>query len=194
MVICCVETTVHYRLSWSKLDHFNQQLNNSVGVLTTGWGQNDHVLSCVCPSAVDRRSWRITGGAARHCLRACTWATWSCARLSSRSERSCPRNSPTSSATPKLGTTATSPGAALFNMERCVQDWKGIISHVCSFREEWQWLQARSCPQNSGETGQDAHAPTHRLQEELRTAIKDLMAHINMSGSQVRVDLCLCSS
>lgn len=37
--------------------------------------------------------------------------------------------------------------------------------------------------------GQDSQTTTHRLQDELRAAIKDLMAHINMPGSQVRVNL-----
>lgn len=76
-------------------------------------------------------------------------------------------------------------------MERCARDWKGITSPVCRFREEWQWLQTLGCLQKSGEMGQDAQATTHRLQDELRTAIKDLMAHINTPGSQVRLGLSL---
>lgn len=67
--------------------------------------------------------------------------------------------------------------------------WKGITSHACRFREEWQWLQTLSCLQESAEMGQDSQTTTHRLQDELRAAIKDLMAHINMPGSQVRVNL-----
>lgn len=67
-----------------------------------------------------------------------------------------------------------------------------MTSRVCCFREEWQWLQTLSCLQKSGEMGQDAQTTTHCLQDELRTAIKELMAHINMPGSQVRVDLSLC--
>ncbi|XP_029703127.1 ankyrin repeat and fibronectin type-III domain-containing protein 1 isoform X3 [Takifugu rubripes] len=55
-------------------------------------------------------------------------------------------------------------------------------SHVS--REEWQCLQTLGCLQEPAETGQDTQPTTHRLQDELRTAIKDLMAHINMPGSQ----------
>lgn len=53
-------------------------------------------------------------------------------------------------------------------------------------------MKTLACLQKSGETGQDTQTATHRLQDELRTAIKDLMAHINLPGSQVRVDLSLC--
>lgn len=62
---------------------------------------------------------------------------------------------------------------------------------MCCFREEWQCLQTLGCLQESAETGQDTQPTTHRLQDELRTAIKDLMAHINMPGSQVRVHVSL---
>lgn len=73
-----------------------------------------------------------------------------------------------------------------------MQGRKGITSHVCCFREEWQWLQTLACLQKSGEMGPDTQPATHRLQDELNTAIKDLMAHINLPGSQVRGDLSLC--
>uniref|UniRef100_H3D5I0 Fibronectin type-III domain-containing protein n=1 Tax=Tetraodon nigroviridis TaxID=99883 RepID=H3D5I0_TETNG len=57
-------------------------------------------------------------------------------------------------------------------------------SHVS--REEWQWLQTLSCLQKSEEMGQEGQTTTHRLQDELRTAIRDLMAHINTPGSQAQ--------
>lgn len=71
---------------------------------------DDHIFFLLRPPAVPRRSWPITGGVGSCCLLACTWATWSCVHLWSRSEHWCPRNSPTSSVTPKFGTTAMCPG------------------------------------------------------------------------------------
>lgn len=73
-----------------------------------------------------------------------------------------------------------------------MQDLKWVMSRVCCFREEWQWLQTLSCLQKPGEMSQGAETATHRLQDELRTAIKELMAHINTPGSQVRAHLSLC--
>lgn len=84
-------------------------------------------LLSLCPPAVPRRSWRITGGAGRCCLQAYTWATSNCVHLWSKSEHWCPRNSPTSSVTPKFGTTATCPGRDYVpqnnNNDTCDVDW-----------------------------------------------------------------------
>lgn len=60
---------------------------------------------------------------------------------------------------------------------------------VCCFREEWQWLQALSSLEESVEMGHEVQSAPHRLLQDLRTAIKDLMAHINVPGNQVRVNL-----
>lgn len=56
------------------------------------------------------------------------------------------------------------------------------------FREEWQWLQALSSLEESSEMDRDAQSAPHRLLQDLRNAIKDLMAHINVPGNQVRVN------
>lgn len=58
---------------------------------------------------------------------------------------------------------------------------------VCCFREEWQWLQALSSLEESVEMDHEVQSAPHRLLQDLRTAIKDLMAHINVPGNQVRV-------
>lgn len=60
------------------------------------------------------------------------------------------------------------------------------------FREEWQWLQALSSLEESVEMDHEVQSAPHHLLKDLRTAIKDLMAHINMPGSQVRITLNLC--
>ncbi|XP_060951586.1 ankyrin repeat and fibronectin type-III domain-containing protein 1 [Limanda limanda] len=53
-------------------------------------------------------------------------------------------------------------------------------------REEWQWLQALSCLEESLEMDQDRQSAPHRLLKELRNAIKGLMAHINVPGNQAQ--------
>ncbi|CAB1443949.1 unnamed protein product, partial [Pleuronectes platessa] len=53
-------------------------------------------------------------------------------------------------------------------------------------REEWQWLQALSCLDESLEMDQDRQSAPHRLLKELRNAIKGLMAHINVPGNQAQ--------
>lgn len=58
---------------------------------------------------------------------------------------------------------------------------------VCCFREEWQWLQALSSLEESVEMDHEVQSAPHRLLQDLRTAIKDLMAHINVPANQVRV-------
>lgn len=58
---------------------------------------------------------------------------------------------------------------------------------VCCFREEWQWLQALSSLEESVEMDHEVQSAPHRLLQDLRTAIKDLMAHINIPANQVRV-------
>jgi len=57
------------------------------------------------------------------------------------------------------------------------------------FREEWQWLQALSSLEEAMEMDQEDQSAPHRLLQDLRGAIKDLMAHINVPGNQVRVHL-----
>lgn len=54
------------------------------------------------------------------------------------------------------------------------------------FREEWQWLQALSSLDESLEMDNDVQSAPHRLLQDLRSAIKDLIAHINVPGNQVR--------
>lgn len=54
------------------------------------------------------------------------------------------------------------------------------------FREEWQWLQALSSLDESLEMDHDVQSAPHQLLQDLRSAIKDLMAHINVPGNQVR--------
>lgn len=94
------------------------------------------------PPAVSRKSWRITGGAGRCCLQAYTWATWSCVHRWSRSEHWCPRNSPTSSVTPKFGTTVTCPGGdhMPLNVGQC------LLVCVCMLVKSWlfsdTWIDA----------------------------------------------------
>ena len=146
------------------------------------------------PPALSRRSWLTTDGVGRYCLLAYTWATWSCARLWNRSELWSHRNSPTSSVTPKSGTTATCPGEdhAPFNVDKYVQVRHLNVlmeKHISCFREEWQWLQALSSLEESVEMGHKVQSPPHHLLQNLRTAIKDLMAHINVPNNQVRVNL-----
>lgn len=58
---------------------------------------------------------------------------------------------------------------------------------MCCFREEWQWLQALSSLEESVEMDHEVQSAPHRLLQDLRTAIKDLMAHINVPANQVRV-------
>ncbi|XP_028991252.1 ankyrin repeat and fibronectin type-III domain-containing protein 1 isoform X2 [Betta splendens] len=53
-------------------------------------------------------------------------------------------------------------------------------------REEWQWLQALSSLDESLEMDHDVQSAPHRLLQDLRSAIKDLVAHINVPGNQVR--------
>ncbi|CAG5907725.1 unnamed protein product [Menidia menidia] len=53
-------------------------------------------------------------------------------------------------------------------------------------REEWQWLQALSSLEEAMEMDHDIQSAPHRLLHDLRTAIKDLMAHINVPGNQVQ--------
>ena len=55
---------------------------------------------------------------------------------------------------------------------------------VC-IREEWQWLQALSSLEESLEMDQDVQSAPHRLLQDLRSAAKDLMAHMNIPVSQV---------
>lgn len=59
---------------------------------------------------------------------------------------------------------------------------------VCVFvsREEWQWLQALSSLEESLEMDQDVQSAPHRLLQDLRSAAKDLIAHINVPCNQVR--------
>lgn len=59
------------------------------------------------------------------------------------------------------------------------------VLYICCFREEWQWLQALSSLEESLEMDNDVQSAPHRLLQDLRSAIKDLMAHINVSGNQV---------
>lgn len=58
---------------------------------------------------------------------------------------------------------------------------------MCCVREEWQWLQALSSLEESLEMDNEVQSAPHRLLQDLRGAIKDLMAHINVPGNQVRV-------
>eukprot|EP00064_Thunnus_orientalis_P007862 superscaffoldBa00000897_g7884 len=53
-------------------------------------------------------------------------------------------------------------------------------------REEWQWLQALSSLEESLEMDHDVQSAPHCLLQDLRSAIKDLMAHINVPGNQVQ--------
>uniref|UniRef100_A0A8C2Z7A9 Fibronectin type-III domain-containing protein n=1 Tax=Cyclopterus lumpus TaxID=8103 RepID=A0A8C2Z7A9_CYCLU len=53
-------------------------------------------------------------------------------------------------------------------------------------REEWQWLQALSSLEEAMEMDQEDQSAPRRLLQDLRSAIKDLMAHINVLGNQVR--------
>ncbi|KAK5599326.1 hypothetical protein CRENBAI_022916 [Crenichthys baileyi] len=53
-------------------------------------------------------------------------------------------------------------------------------------REEWQWLQALSSLDEALEMDQDLQSAPHRLLNDLRSAIKDLMAHINVPGNQAQ--------
>ncbi|XP_035261553.1 ankyrin repeat and fibronectin type-III domain-containing protein 1 isoform X2 [Anguilla anguilla] len=53
-------------------------------------------------------------------------------------------------------------------------------------REEWQWLQALSCLEESLEMDQDVQSAPHRLLQDLRSACKELIAHINIPVSQAQ--------
>ncbi|XP_045065619.1 ankyrin repeat and fibronectin type-III domain-containing protein 1 [Coregonus clupeaformis] len=53
-------------------------------------------------------------------------------------------------------------------------------------REEWQWLQALSSLEESLEMDQDVQSAPHRLLQDLRSAAKDLMAHMNIPVSQAQ--------
>ncbi|XP_059180611.1 ankyrin-repeat and fibronectin type III domain-containing 1 [Centropristis striata] len=53
-------------------------------------------------------------------------------------------------------------------------------------REEWQWLQALSSLDESLEMDREEQSAPHRLLQDLRSAIKDLMAHINVPGNQAQ--------
>ncbi|KAL6095149.1 uncharacterized protein ACO6RY_16409 [Pungitius sinensis] len=53
-------------------------------------------------------------------------------------------------------------------------------------REEWQWLQALSSLEEALEMDQEEQSAPHRLLQDLRGAIKDLMAHINVLGHQMQ--------
>ncbi|XP_026206829.1 ankyrin repeat and fibronectin type-III domain-containing protein 1 isoform X1 [Anabas testudineus] len=53
-------------------------------------------------------------------------------------------------------------------------------------REEWQWLQALSSLEESLEMDHDVQSAPHRLLQDLRSAIKDLMAHINVPGNKAQ--------
>ncbi|KAJ8245800.1 hypothetical protein GJAV_G00260450 [Gymnothorax javanicus] len=53
-------------------------------------------------------------------------------------------------------------------------------------REEWQWLQALSCLEESLEMDQDVQSAPHRLLQDLRSACKELIAHINIPASQAQ--------
>ncbi|KAM3859677.1 ankyrin repeat and fibronectin type-III domain-containing protein 1 [Diretmus argenteus] len=53
-------------------------------------------------------------------------------------------------------------------------------------REEWQWLQALSSLEESVEMDHDVQSAPHRLLQDLRSATKDLMAHINIPGNQAQ--------
>ncbi|KAI9536640.1 hypothetical protein NQZ68_031714 [Dissostichus eleginoides] len=53
-------------------------------------------------------------------------------------------------------------------------------------REEWQWLQALSSLEEAIEMDNEEQSAPHRLLQDLRSAIKDLMAHINIPGNQVQ--------
>ncbi|KAK7919712.1 hypothetical protein WMY93_010996 [Mugilogobius chulae] len=53
-------------------------------------------------------------------------------------------------------------------------------------REEWQWLQALTSLDETIEMDQDVQSAPHRLLQDLRSAIKDLMAHINVPGNQMQ--------
>ncbi|KAM8836285.1 ankyrin repeat and fibronectin type-III domain-containing protein 1 isoform 3-T5 [Spinachia spinachia] len=53
-------------------------------------------------------------------------------------------------------------------------------------REEWQWLQALSSLEEASEMDQEEQSAPHRLLQDLRGAIKDLTAHINVLGNQMQ--------
>ncbi|XP_053720627.1 ankyrin repeat and fibronectin type-III domain-containing protein 1 isoform X1 [Synchiropus splendidus] len=53
-------------------------------------------------------------------------------------------------------------------------------------REEWQWLQALSSLEEAVEMDEDVQSAPHLLLQDLRGAIKDLMAHINVPANQVQ--------
>ncbi|XP_029102352.1 ankyrin repeat and fibronectin type-III domain-containing protein 1 [Scleropages formosus] len=53
-------------------------------------------------------------------------------------------------------------------------------------REEWQWLQALSCLEESLEMDQDVQSASHRFLQDLRAACKELMVHIDIPASQAQ--------
>ncbi|XP_061562125.1 ankyrin repeat and fibronectin type-III domain-containing protein 1 isoform X2 [Phycodurus eques] len=53
-------------------------------------------------------------------------------------------------------------------------------------REEWQWLQALSSLEETMETEASAQSGPRPLLHDLRSAIKDLIAHINVPGNQAQ--------
>ncbi|KAJ7984530.1 hypothetical protein DPEC_G00355760 [Dallia pectoralis] len=53
-------------------------------------------------------------------------------------------------------------------------------------REEWQWLQALSSLEESAEMDQDVQSAPHRLLLDLRSAAKELMAHMSIPVSQAQ--------
>lgn len=86
-------------------------------------------------------------------------------------------------------TTATCPGGedGSANENEVFVAFLHLIPTCASFREEWQWLQALSSLEESLEMDHDVQSAPHRLLQDLRGAIKDLMAHINVPGNQVRI-------
>ncbi|RXN02234.1 ankyrin repeat and fibronectin type-III domain-containing 1-like protein [Labeo rohita] len=53
-------------------------------------------------------------------------------------------------------------------------------------REEWQWLQSLSSLEDSAKVCDDVQSAPHRLLLDLRTAAKDLLAHINIPNHQAQ--------
>ncbi|KAM6951317.1 ankyrin repeat and fibronectin type-III domain-containing protein 1 isoform 2-T2 [Aplochiton taeniatus] len=53
-------------------------------------------------------------------------------------------------------------------------------------REEWQWLQALTSLEESAEMDQDVQSAPHRLLQDLRAAVKELMAHVNIPVDQAQ--------
>lgn len=53
-------------------------------------------------------------------------------------------------------------------------------------REEWQWFQALRCLEEALEMDQDVQSGPHQFLQDLRSACKELMSHMNIPVSQVR--------